>query len=199
MGGVRIVVFFLGVALVAYTLFSAIQTFVLPRGVQDFLTRVVFISSNAVFRMFTNRTTTYEERDAIMALFAPVTLLIMPAVWLALVLTGYMGMFWALSAHTVEVSFTRSAVQTAFNVSGSSLLTLGFATQDGLISSALSFSEATIGLILVALLIAYLPTMYSAFARRETAVTLLEVRAGSPPSAVEMFSRFHRMRHMDKL
>lgn len=199
LAGIRIVIFFLGVALVIFTLFSAIQTFVLPRGVQDFLTRLVFRNSSKVFRVFSNRVNTYEERDAIWALFAPVTLLFMPAVWLALVLTGYMGMFWALSAHSVDTSFTRAAVQTAFNVSGSSLLTLGFATQDGLISTALSFSEATIGLVLVALLIAYLPTMYGAFARREAAVTLLEVRAGSPPSAIEMFSRYHRLHRMDKL
>src|SRR5205085_8392901 len=57
-------------------------------------------------------------------------------------------------------------------------------------------SEATIGLILVALLIAYLPTMYAAFSRREAAVSMLEVRAGSPPSAVEMILRFHRLNRL---
>src|SRR5215471_17689839 len=131
MACVRIIIFCLGVALVAYTLFSAIRTFVLPRSAQDPLTRLVFVSSRRIFSIFTNKSNTYEERDAIMALFAPVTLLVMPAVWLALVLTGFMGMYWALSAYSPEASFTRTALQTAFNVSGSSLLTLGFATQDG--------------------------------------------------------------------
>ena len=56
-----------------------------------------------------------------------------------------------------------------------------------------------IGLILVALLIAYLPTMYSAFSRREQAVNMLEVRAGSPPSASEMLMRFNRIHGLDKL
>ena len=56
-----------------------------------------------------------------------------------------------------------------------------------------------IGLLLIALLIAYLPSMYSAFQRRELAVTLLEVRAGSPPSAVEMIERFQRIHGFDRL
>jgi hypothetical protein len=66
-------------------------------------------------------------------------------------------------------------------------------------SFILEFTEATIGLILVAILIAYLPTMYSAFQRRETAVALLEVRAGNPPSAVEMLLRFQRIHGLDRL
>jgi len=57
-----------------------------------------------------------------------------------------------------------------------------FEQTDTLPQTLLAFTEGTIGLILVALLIAYLPTMYTAFSRREAAVTLLEVRAGSPPS-----------------
>jgi hypothetical protein len=61
------------------------------------------------------------------------------------------------------------------------------------------FSEATLGLMLVALLIAYLPTMYSAFSRREQAVTLLEVRAGKPPTAVGMIERFYRIHGIDRL
>ena len=56
-----------------------------------------------------------------------------------------------------------------------------------------------LGLIMVALLIAYLPTMYAAFSRREQAVNMLEVRAGSPPSALEMLLRFRRIHGLDKL
>ena len=51
----------------------------------------------------------------------------------------------------------------------------------------------------MALLISYLPTMYSAFARREMAVTLLEVRAGDPPSAIEMIKRYYRIHGLEKL
>jgi hypothetical protein len=73
------------------------------------------------------------------------------------------------------------------------------ANADGIPLTLLEFTEALIGLILVALLIAYLPTMYAAFSRRESAVTLLEVRAGNPPSASEMLQRFHRIHGLHQL
>jgi hypothetical protein len=107
-----------------------------------------------------------------------------------LVLIAYMGMFLAAGAESWGI---------AFRDSGSSLLTLGFAQIDGLPGAVLAFSEATIGLVLVALLISYLPTMYGAFSRREIAVTMLEVRAGAPPSAIELFARYQRLQRMDKL
>jgi hypothetical protein len=125
-----------------------------------------------------------------MAFYAPVSLLLLLPTWLAVVLVGFMAMFWALGI--------RPWFQ-AFNVSGSSLLTLGFARGEGVLTTLLEFSEATIGLILVALLIAYLPTMYSAFSRREQAVTMLEVRAGSPPSAIELLARFQRIEKLNDL
>jgi hypothetical protein len=87
----------------------------------------------------------------------------------------------------------------SFHLSGSSIFTLGFVPPHGFGVSALSFSEGMIGLLLVALLISYLPAMYSAFSRREHAVNMLEVRAGVPPSAVEMLLRFNRIHGLNKL
>jgi hypothetical protein len=99
-------------------------------------------------------------------------------------------MYWAMDAGDLFA---------AFRLSGSSLFTLGFDISKTPVITAFAFSEAMLGLMLVGLLIAYLPTMYSAFARREQAVNLLEVRAGSPPSAQEMLLRFHRNHGLDKL
>jgi hypothetical protein len=125
-----------------------------------------------------------------MALYAPLTLLILPVVWIILIMIGYTFMFWGIG---IESWYA------AFRISGSSLLTLGAFTIDGLAATILEFSEATIGLGLVALLISYLPTMYAAFSKRETLVTLLEVRAGSPPSAITLIERAHRIRGLDYL
>jgi hypothetical protein len=86
----------------------------------------------------------------------------------------------------------------SLRLSGSSLFTLGFAAPQGAWIIGLALSEAMLGLILVALLIAYLPAMYAAFTRRERDVNLLEVRAGTPPSAFEMLSRFHRIHGLDR-
>jgi hypothetical protein len=66
-------------------------------------------------------------------------------------------------------------------------------------SIALSYSEAAIGLLLLALLITYLPSIYGAFSRREAAVTSLEVRAGSPPSATEMLWRYWVIGRLDEI
>jgi hypothetical protein len=186
----RIVVFLAGAYLVVFTLMAAIRTFVLPRGHNVFLTRIVSRNILRLFNLRTAKIKTYEDRDRIMALFAPIALLTLPIVWLALVVIGYMLMFWAVGAGTLYESL---------KVSGSSLFTLGFFTVDTLPITILEFTEATIGLGLVAILISYLPTMYSAFSRRETLVTLLEVRADSPPSAVTLIIRANGIRGLDYL
>ena len=186
----RSLAFVLGMVLVVRTIASALVTFVVPRSIADPITRSVFVTIRRLFNLRTNRAKTYQERDRVMALYAPVSLLILAVVWLILVATGYMAIYWAVEP---------GAWTEALKVSGSSLLTLGFASLNSLISTILAFSEATLGLILVALLIAYLPTIYSAFSRREAAVTMLDVRAGSPPSAIELFQRYQRIHGLDHL
>ncbi|MEZ4641342.1 MAG: hypothetical protein R3E31_01130 [Chloroflexota bacterium] len=173
-----------GLLIVLGTLISAVKTFVLPRGVNVWLTRAIFHGVGIFFRLRAKKATSYAARDRVMALFAPLTLVLMPAVMLTLVLVGYMGLFWAVDM---------APVTAVFKLSGSSLLTLGYESGDTILHKILEFSEAMIGLILVALLIAYLPTIYSAFSRRETAVALLEAYAGTPPSAQEMILRVNRI------
>lgn len=183
-------VFVAGLLLIVWSLTAAIKTVVLPRGEPVAITAAVFNLIGLFFLPFAKRAVTYERRDRALALYAPIALLSLPVAWIALVITGYAAIFWAIGV--------RPAVE-AVRVSGSSLLTLGFADvrTPGMIFAA--FSEATIGLGLVALLIAYLPSMYAAFSRRETMVSLLDVRAGTPPSAVEMLARAHRLRSLDSL
>ncbi len=186
----RVVVFLAGLAIVGSTLLSAVRTFVLPRSENVFLTRLVFQTIFQLFRFRLRWTSTYVQRDRIMAFFSPVSLLCLPVVWLTLITVGYTGMFWAAGVRPVY---------NAFLLSGSSLLTLGFAPVDNLFQMLLAFSGATLGLILVALLIAYLPTMFTAFTEREAFVSMLEVRAGAPPTAVEMIIRMHRIRGLQYL
>jgi hypothetical protein len=186
----RIFAFLIGVAIVTFVLLSAIRSFVLPRSAPDKLGRFTFLSTRFLFNLRLRKVHTYQARDRIMALFAPISLVALPAVWLTGILAGYMCMFWAAQ----NISLIN-----IFKISGSSLFTLGYATLDDLPDTVLIFTEAAIGLFLIALLIAYLPTMYAAFSKREAAVTLLEVRAGSPPSAVVMFKRYQRIHGLDKL
>jgi hypothetical protein len=185
----RILAFVLGALLVIRAVSSAIVSFVLPRSAPDRITQVVFRVARRIFDLRNRSSRTYEERDRVMALYAPVSLLTLPAVWLTLVLLGYMAMFWALGLNPGD----------ALRASGSSLLTLGFAEVETEPGAVLGFTEAALGLFFVSILIAYLPTMYGAFSRRETAVTMLDVRAGTPPSAVEMLARYNRIHGYDRL
>jgi len=188
---VHTIIFIIGLTVVVRTIFSAVQTFVVPRSARDKLTTLVFRFARRIFDIPLRKTNTYEQRDRIMAYFAPIGLLMLPPVWLILVALGYALMYWSVG--------NVGPFEQALKVSGSSLLTLGYAAPTDLPDTALMFSEAAIGLILVALLISYLPTMYGAFQRRESAVTMLEVRAGSPPSAIEMILRYNRIHGLDRL
>jgi len=187
---VDVVVFVLGAALVAFTLSAAVRTVVVPRGTPVMLTRVVFVGMRRLFNLWSRRAKTYEERDRAMALYAPFSLLSLALVWLILVLSGYTAMFWAIG---------NNPLREAFRISGSSIFTLGFAALTDLPSTVLGISEAGLGLFLLALLITYLPSVYATFSRREQVVALLEVRAGSPPSAAEMIERFARIDWLDRL
>lgn len=186
----RVGVFGLGFSLVVLALLSAVLTLVLPRSAPDLFTRLVFVTVRNLFGIGLKFVRNYQEMDRLMALYAPVGLLTLVPGWLLLVFLGYTGMIWAAA----DIGWYQ-----AFKISGSSLLTLGIATEEGLLITLLEFSEAAIGLMLVALLIGYLPTIYAAFSRREAMVTMLEVRAGSPPSAVEMLSRFQRIQGLAAL
>ena len=182
--------FLTGVFLVVGTAFSALETFVLPRGVSVRLTRLVFLGIRLFITLPLKRASTYEARDRIMAFYAPLGLMALVPVWYLIIAIGY-----AL----VYMSFGVNSWQDAFLMSGSSLFTLGFESPQGIPIAMIVFSESMIGLILVAMLIAYLPTMYAAFSRREKAVTMLEVRAGKPPSAIEMLLRYHRIHGLQRL
>ena len=189
---IQLFAIFVGLGLILFTLQSAIRMLVLPRNDNVWLTRTLFgwVLRFIHFEMRFGGDLTYERRDRHMAFFAPVALLILPVVWLLLIAIGYTPIYWALDYGDVYTSFL---------FSGSSLLTLGFAPVIDWMTMLLSFSEATIGLILIAMVIAYLPTMYSAFSEREKYVALLEVRAGNPPNAVTLLARTYRNRGFDAL
>ncbi len=186
----QIIAFIAGLLIVVGTVFSAVETFVVPRGVRDSLSWLVFRGMRFLFSFPTRWAKDYEGRDRVMSYFAPLASLTLLPVWYILILIGYALMFWGTGT---------SSLFQAFRDSGSSLFTLGFAAPAGILGSGLTLSEAALGLIMVALLIAYLPSMYAAFSRRETAVTMLEVRAGNPPSAIEMILRYHRIHGFERL
>jgi len=186
---VAVIAFVAGALIVARALLSAVRTFVLPRASNDTVARLVFHATRRAFDLVAGPSKAYERRDRLMAYFGPVSLIVLPGAWLGMVIVGYTAMFWGVGVPTYD----------AFAASGSSLLTLGFVRPGLPGTDILAFSEAVIGLGLVALLISYLPTIYGAFSRRELLVSLLEVRADSPPSPIVLITRFHRLQGLGAL
>jgi hypothetical protein len=180
----RVVAFLTGAAIVLTTLASAVKTVVVPRSEPVMLARWVFVYLRKLFDLQVRRSATWDDADRIMSRFAPFALLSLPLVWVALVVVGFMPIYWALG-----VDWPRDA----FEQSGSSLLTLGFAVDHHGPAIAATFVQATLGLGLVALLISFLPTMYQLFSRREVLVSQLDVRAGTPPTPVALYRRAKRI------
>ena len=141
----RIILAILGILLAAWTFLSAAKTFVVPRSNRQRLTGTLFVASRKLFNFVVNRLPTYEQKDSFMALYAPLTLLMLVPFWLLLTAVGYSLVYWAMGI----TPWTE-----AFVASGSSLLTLGYAVHDNFAFHLVSFSEAVIGLMPVAMLIA---------------------------------------------
>jgi len=186
----RVAVFAGGVYLIIQTQLSAIRTFILPRAIVDPISRVCFRAVRWAFDLRTTRLERFEDRDQVFSYYAPVTLIILPFLWLAMAMAGYTLVLWAI--HEADL-------WTAFRLSGSSVLTLGFASSDARVAVVIELSGAALGLLLVSVLISYLPTIYSAYSEREQAVALLMVRAGTPPSAATMIELYKRLDALDEI
>jgi hypothetical protein len=186
----RIVALLAGFGMVAVVLSAAVRTVVLPRDEPVLLSRLVFVTVRSLFNLRMRGLRAYEERDRLMARFAPAALLLLPVVWLTLVVLGFTAVYWGLGV---------DPLRTAFELSGSSLLTLGFVAPPDLPTHIVAFFEGMLGLGLAALLIAYLPSIYAAFQRRELEVSRLATRAGEPPSPTTMIVRHQRLKQVEAI
>jgi hypothetical protein len=186
----RVLAFLAGGYVVLAVLSSALKTVVVPRAESALLSRAVFLFVRRLFDLRLKRIDEWKETDRVMARYAPVSLMVLPAVWIATMVVAFSPMYWALGSDFPREAFTRS---------GSSLLTLGFAYAHDVPETVLTFAGATIGLGLVALLISYLPSIYAQFSRREVLVGQLDTRAGTPPDPAELLLRALRIDWLDQL
>ena len=180
----------IGVALILWASLSAVVTFVVPRGTPVRLTRWVFVVLAAVFRGVALRSPTYLKRDRIMALYAPFGLISLPIVWLIIIYWGFTLLLFAAGV---------SPFHHALLLSASSIFTLGSFPAPNLTTEAISSIEAGLGLGLVAILISYLPSIYSSYSKRESKVTGLEAFAGTPPFAGDLLVRLTRIGRLEAL
>jgi hypothetical protein len=178
----RVVAAVIGGLLVLVSVSSVTGTLIVSRPISSHLTRWVDETIDHVYRMVVARAPDYQRRDRLLATQAAAILLTQLAVWLVVAYVGFALLLWPFAAH---------GVVSAFVDAGSSLFTLGFAVPAGAVPAVIVFLAAAIGLIILTLQIAYLPTLYAAFNRRETEVALLNARGGFPAWGPELLARTH--------
>jgi len=176
---VRILASVVGGVLLIGTSISVLKTLVMPGGRIGRLYKTVGRLVDLLFGVAVHGVPGYERRDGVLAFQAPVVLAGVLISWLLAYLVGFALVLWPAVGDLAA----------ALRESGSSLFTLGFASTNRGGPTAIDFMAGAGGLIVVALQIAYLPTLYSAFNRRETEVTLMAVRAGKPAWGPELLAR----------
>src|SRR6266567_500443 len=178
----RLVAAVVGGLLVLAAWTSVTGTLIVSRSVGSWLTRWVDRIVTGAFGLAAVSITDYRRRDRLLATQPAAILLAQLAAWLGISFVGFGLLLWP---------FVTGGVTSAFTDAGSSMFTLGFAEPTGAVPSAIVFAAAATGLVIVTLQIAYLPSLYSAFNRRETEVALLNARAGVPSWGPELLARTH--------
>jgi hypothetical protein len=176
----RWVGFAAGIAVLASTIGSIVGTLVVTRGINSLISRACASGVDLGFALITKPARSYVRRDRILAWQAPATLLLRLGVWIGLLVFGY-GL--------VLLPLVPGQVWHSFSEAGSSIFTLGYSGPSNAASTVADYVAACTGLVVVGLQIAYLPTLYNAFNRRETEVTLLVSRAGAPAWGPEILAR----------
>jgi hypothetical protein len=176
----RIVAAIIGGLLVLTAGVSVTGTLIVSRSVSSRLTRWVDQFVDGGYRFATRNTTDYKLRDRLLGTQAAVILMTQLVTWLGVSFVGFGLLLWPFAARGLVSAFTDA---------GSSMFTLGFSVPTGAVPAVIVFLAAATGLIIVTLQIAYLPTMYSAFNRRETEIALLNARAGVPSWGPELLMR----------
>lgn len=169
-----------GIVMIVAVSASMMRTLIVPRGLRAKLGAIVGRFVRSVFLTVTNRFEAYERKDNILALQAPTYLLLLLLTWLTVYWIAWGLVLWPFSDITLA---------NALRESGSAMLTLGFVEPRNPNTFWVHFGAAASGLVVIALQIAYLPTLYSSFNRRETQVTVLQSRAGSPAWGPEILAR----------
>jgi hypothetical protein len=179
---VRYVAAVAGLLIVLTSARSIIGTVIVPRPVNSWLTHKVDQLWTMVFRVLTRRIRDFRTRDRILASQVAAVLLSQIVVWLLMFFVGYSLMLWPL---------IHSGITDAFSTAGPALWAIGSEDARGAVERTIEDVAALCGVITVTLQISYLPTLYSAFNRRETEVALLNARAGEPSWGPELLARTH--------
>jgi hypothetical protein len=183
-----IAAFAAGLFVAAGAVGSSVVTVLLPRPVRSRLGRAVFLTMRVLFKLRVRSSSSYATRDRVLALYGPLSLIVLLGTWVLGLLFGYTAMFWAVGVRPLRHAFT---------MSGGSLSTLGLLTPTTMPQVVLAISEALLGLGELALFITFLPSIYGDYHRREREVAKLRTDAGLPPEGAKILIRLQQLERLD--
>jgi hypothetical protein len=171
-----------GIVIIVVSTGIAIRTFMVPAGAPPLINRVLFRFTQALFDLAIRPIRSDVRRQSVLSLFAPISLLVVLSV-----LLGMIGFGYTLALYGAGIK----PMLRAFLFSGSALSTMGFESPgSNFWVIVLSAVEALTVVIIVALLIGYLPTIYSSYQQREQAVNNLDRLTGSQPDGMKVVDAY---------
>lgn len=188
----RIFAFVAGVVCLLIVLLDAFETIILPRrAVGRFrLTRMFYIATWTPWRFAARWIRNPRRRESAFSYYGPLSLILLLVVWAGSMTVGFALLFFALGSPVIDAHLV-AGLQSDLYLSGTTIFTLGIGdvTPQNAWARALVILESGTGLGFLAVVMGYFPVLYGAFSRREVSISLLDARAGSPPTAAELLRR----------
>ncbi|HMD20995.1 MAG TPA: potassium channel family protein [Alloacidobacterium sp.] len=189
----NILTLFAGIACLFLALLDAFQTVIVPRRATGRLriTSIFYIVTWAPWSWFADRMKIERKRETMLSFYGPLSLVLLIVIWAGALVLGFALIFYALGSPFGDPLGGAVGFRSDIYVSGTTLFTLGLGdvVPHQYVIRDLVILEAGMGLGFVAMVIGYFPVLYGAFSRREVSISLLDARAGSPPTAVELLRR----------
>jgi hypothetical protein len=184
--------FIAGFAIFLIVLWDAFEAIILPRRVtRKFrLARLFYKSTWRIWKFATNLVSSRKSREALLGFYGPLSLLVLVGVWAVGLVVGF-GLMQYGAGSAVVMTGGQPSFQTDMYLSGTTFFTLGLGDvipRSGL-ARVLVVVEAGFGFGFLAAVIGYLPFIYGSFSKREVDISLLDSRAGTPPTAGELLRR----------
>src|SRR5437588_9790 len=190
----RALAFIAGLLLAVMMLYDLFDTIILPKRAESHWrpTAMFFKYSWMPVRKIGRHIKSGAFRERFLSFYGPLSLVLLFVVWAAGIITGFALMDWDAG---LRVGNSPATIGDSLYASANAFFTLGLVQRSGPELSFLLLLEAALGFGFLALLVGYLPVLYQAFSRREVRVSLLDPRAGSPPSAGELIRREGHSEH----
>jgi hypothetical protein len=198
----NILAIILGVILILGILQDSFEAIVLPRRVSRRirLSRFFYMTTWVAWSSIGRKMHQGNRRELYLSYFGPLSLILLLIVWATVLILAFALLQWGLDS-PMNAPEKLVTFGTYLYMSGTTFVTLGFGDVTPLtaLGRFLAVAEAGSGFLFLALIIGYVPVIYQAFSRREAQITLLDARAGSPPSAAELLRRHYRDQHTEEL